>query len=135
MKTNILFSAFAAIVLSASFSFNANAADNSSSAEISSNSSACYNVVDRVSRVYGGETTSWTMTLLAGEEYRILVNGDGDTDLDLYIYDENGNEIDKDTDSTDYCVCYVTPRWTGEFKIKIKNYGHVYNEYNLVVTR
>ena len=57
--------------------------------------------------------------------------GDGDTDLDLYVYDENGNLIDKDIDSTDTMLCMWTPKWTGEFIIKIKNLGSVRNYYTL----
>ena len=70
----------------------------------------------------------------SGQEAWVYVSGDGDTDLDLYIYDENGNLIDSDTDSTDECLCTFTPRWTGQFKIKIKNYGNVYNEYQITTS-
>jgi hypothetical protein len=59
----------------------------------------------------------------------ITVIGDGDTDLDLYVYDENGNLIEHDADYTDDCVVTFTPKWTGNFKIKIVNRGRVYNSY------
>ena len=44
---------------------------------------------------------------------------DGDTDLDLYTQDENDNLIAKNDDSSDYCVAYWRPRWTGTFSVEI----------------
>jgi len=82
--------------------------------------------------VNAGATDSYTMRFRGGELAMVIVSGDGDTDLDLFVYDENGNLIDSDQDGTDDCVCTFTPRWTGTFKIKIKNYGRVYNRYVLV---
>ena len=79
-------------------------------------------------------TDVYTVTFRNGQEAWVYVSGDGDTDLDLYIYDENGNLIDSDTDSTDECLCTFTPRWTGQFKIKIKNRGNVYNEYQITTS-
>lgn len=84
-------------------------------------------------RVKAGYTDVYKFTFRAGEEAIIIVSGDGDTDLDLYVYDENGNLIDSDTDRTDDCLASFTPRWTGEFTIKIKNLGNVYNEYLLLI--
>lgn len=66
-----------------------------------------------------------------GEPARILVSGDGDSDLDLYVYDENGNLVCKDDDATDDMVCGWTPRWTGQFRIVVRNTG-VANQYILV---
>jgi len=82
--------------------------------------------------VNAGATDTYTMRFRGGEAALVIVSGDGDTDLDLYVYDENGHLIDSDTDGSDDCVCSFTPRWTGTFKIKIKNYGRVYNRYLLV---
>ena len=58
-------------------------------------------------------------------------NNDALSLLGLYVYDNNGNLIDKDDDYTDNCVCTWTPRWTGNFRIKIVNRGSVYNRYVL----
>jgi len=85
-------------------------------------------------RVKPQSTDVYTVTFRSGQEAWVYVSGDGDTDLDLYIYDENGNLIDSDTDSTDECLCTFTPRWTGQFKIKIKNRGNVYNEYQITTS-
>ena len=83
------------------------------------------------SRVEAQSTDVYNVTFRGGELAMVIVVGDGDTDLDLYIYDNNGNLIESDTDYSDDCVCTWTPRWTGNFRIKIKNRGNVYNSYIL----
>jgi hypothetical protein len=62
----------------------------------------------------------------------VAVIGDGDTDLDLYIEDEFGNIIVRDLDYTDRTYVQWTPRWTGAYKVKIRNLGRVYNQYTLL---
>ncbi|PKN54485.1 MAG: hypothetical protein CVU56_26295 [Deltaproteobacteria bacterium HGW-Deltaproteobacteria-14] len=59
----------------------------------------------------------------------VAVSGDGDTDLDCRIYDENDNLVDSDTDATDECRLTFVPRWTGRFRLEIKNLGSVSNRY------
>ena len=86
-------------------------------------------------RVKAHSTDVYNVEFYGGEEVRVIVIGDGDTDLDLYIYDENDNLIESDTDNLDTCVCTWTPKWTGEFKIKVKNLGSVYNEYTISVSQ
>ena len=82
-----------------------------------------------VSRVLANSTDTYVLAFRGGEVAEIAVSGDGDTDLDLYVYDQNGNLIVCDTDYSDDCyVCWV-PAWTGNFVIKIKNRGNVYNQY------
>ena len=73
-------------------------------------------------------TTRWFTAAFRGREYaRIDVMGDGDTDLDCWVYDENGNLIDSDTDTTDWCILEFVPQWTGNFTLKITNFGYVWN--------
>ena len=74
-------------------------------------------------------TDTYTVRFRGGEEAMVIVSGDGDTDLDLFVYDENNNLIDSDTDNTDDCVCVWVPKRTGNFKIKVKNYGNISNRY------
>lgn len=83
------------------------------------------------SRVEAHDYDLYNVTFRSGETAIVTVIGDGDTDLDLYVYDSNGNLIDSDNDYTDNCVCTWTPRWTGNFRIKIVNRGNVYNRYIL----
>ena len=61
----------------------------------------------------------------------IVVVGDGDTDLDVYVYDETGHLVASDTDPTDDCVVRWYPRWTGVFRVEVRNLGGVYNHYYL----
>lgn len=83
------------------------------------------------SSVNAGATDVYNISFRGGELAMVIVVGDGDTDLDLYVYDNNGNLIARDADYTDDCVVTWTPRWTGNFKIKIVNRGRVYNSYIL----
>ena len=82
-------------------------------------------------RVLAGTTDYYNLTFKGGERAAVLVNGDHDTDLDLYVYDENGNEICKDVDNTDTMFCEWWPRWTGPFRVEIKNLGRISNIYTI----
>lgn len=77
-------------------------------------------------------TDVYDITYTGGDRAEVGVIGDGDTDLDLYVYDENGNLICKDDDRTDTMACSWRPRWTGPFRVKIKNLGNVHNNYTLL---
>ena len=90
-------------------------------------------IVNKKDIVKANTTDVYTVTLRADEKFYIYVKGDSDTDLDLFVYDENDNLIDSDTDSDDECLCTVQPKWTGTFKIKIKNLGNVYNRYHFYI--
>lgn len=81
--------------------------------------------------VNSNTTDTYNIRFIAGEVAEVAVIGDGDTDLDLYIYDSNGNLIKKDIDYTDRCYCSWIPKWTGTFRIEIKNRGGVCNYYTL----
>ena len=83
------------------------------------------------SSVSAGGTDVYNITFRGGELAMVIVIGDGDTDLDIYVYDNNGNLVTSDTDYSDDCVCSWSPRWTGNFRIKIVNRGSVYNNYVL----
>ncbi|WP_290702511.1 hypothetical protein [Amphritea sp.] len=82
-------------------------------------------------RVRADSVDTYRMKFKGNRRAEVFVEGDGDTDLDLYIYDEDGNSICSDTDGTDTMLCRWTPSWTGEFRVRIKNLGDVYNDYTL----
>lgn len=120
---------FTLLALALSFTaISASAASIENEADYRINGSSC-----TVERVSANSTDVYNVTFIGGEPAEVFVVGDGDTDLDLFIYDENGNLIDSDTDNTDVCLCEWTPRWTGRFTIKIRNYGSVYNEYTMLI--
>ncbi|WP_013630012.1 hypothetical protein [Rubinisphaera brasiliensis] len=76
-------------------------------------------------------TVTYYDVFRAGQLAEVVIQGDGETDLDLYVYDENGNLIASDTDNSDLCVVRFSPKWTGRFRIVVKNLGTVYNRYVL----
>jgi hypothetical protein len=69
-------------------------------------------------------------TFRGGESAVVSVSGDGDSDLDLYVYDENGNLICRADSRSDDETCRWNPRWTGPFRIEVRNLG-VANRYHL----
>ncbi|GAB1415270.1 hypothetical protein MASR2M117_06760 [Paludibacter sp.] len=83
-------------------------------------------------KVAAGGSDIFTVKFWANERATVAVSGDGDTDLDLYVYDESGNLIVKDDDYSDDCIVNWTPKWTGQFTIKVVNCGNVYNRYAIV---
>jgi hypothetical protein len=90
--------------------------------------------VTHVDRVYAGRTDVYRRTFSAYEPAYVLVSGDGDTNLDCRVYDENGNLVDSDTDGTDDCVLTWMPRWTGRFRLEVKNLGRISNQYVMLTS-
>lgn len=72
------------------------------------------------------------VTFAARELARVAISGDGDSDLDLSVTDENGNEVCSSTRSGDDEYCDFTPRWTGQFYVRVTNYGQVANRYQIL---
>jgi hypothetical protein len=88
-----------------------------------------------VDRINPDSTDRYKVEFQGHEEANVAIVGDGDNDLDLYVYDENGSLIGKDVGGTDRCLVTWTPKWTGEFTIKIVNLGEsVYSNYILLMT-
>ena len=68
-----------------------------------------------------GGTTWYNWYFDANRLAEVGVHSMDGADLDLYIYDENGNLITYDERPTPGAYCSFTPRWTGTFKVLIKN--------------
>ena len=81
-----------------------------------------------VTVVRSGGADSFRVTFRGGEPAIVAISGDGDSDLDLEVYDENGGLICRANGATDDEVCRWTPRWTGQFRIRVVNLG-VANRY------
>lgn len=75
----------------------------------------------------------YTERFVQGQLAEAGVAGDGDTDVDITVYDANGNRICSSTRSGDREYCSWTPAWTGDFRIRVTNYGSVYNDVALLV--
>lgn len=84
---------------------------------------------DGMYRVERYSTNTHRISFRAGEPAVVYINGDDDTDLDLYVYDENGNLIDSDVGYTDEGLVEWRPRWTGQFRIEVRNLGGIWNGY------
>jgi eukaryotic-like serine/threonine-protein kinase len=64
---------------------------------------------------------SVTLNLEAGTRYVIVSVCDQDcSDLDLFLFDENDNAIGSDIQPDALPVVEVTPRWTGQFALRMK---------------
>lgn len=74
----------------------------------------------------------FNVSFRGGEPAIVAISGDGDTDLDLHVYDQNGNLICRAEGPTDDETCRWTPRWTGSFRIEVRNLGTVYNRYRIM---
>jgi hypothetical protein len=81
--------------------------------------------------VRGNHTDIYNVTFNGGSRAAVAIYGDGDTDLDLYVYDQNGNLICRATGRGDAEACRWTPRWTGPFRIEVRNLGGMSNRYRL----
>ena len=69
---------------------------------------------------------NWRVTARGGEIWRVGAMGDGDTDVDIQVIDENGNVVCQDTGTSSTALCTLTPRWTGQFTVRIINWGRVW---------
>ena len=87
----------------------------------------------RVARVPAQQMVVWRVWAPAGALVDVTVLGDGDTDLDLFVYSPSGRLLDSDTDDTDFCLATFVMPVSGYLEIRIKNWGRVYNEYELLV--
>jgi len=69
-----------------------------------------------------GGAEYFDVVLRGGITYSIYVDPDEPgVDFDLYIYDESGNLITQDTRTNSDALCFVTPRWTGPFRLVVKS--------------
>lgn len=82
-------------------------------------------------RLSNGESYRYSTTLYKGNTYYIFAAGDYDVkDLDIILYDENGNKIDEDKQTDALPIVEVTPRWSGEFVVKVHMYqGYGYSNF------
>jgi hypothetical protein len=70
-------------------------------------------------------------TFEGGRTAEVAIAGRGYTDLDLYVFDQNGNLICSSRSRSDREYCRWQPRWTGPFRIEVRNLGYRANPYTL----
>lgn len=73
-------------------------------------------------------TDSYTLYFSYGMAV-VEVKGDGSTDLDCYVSLMNGIQIASDTRDSDYCRIIFPVEMSGNFRLSIRNFGPVYNDY------
>lgn len=73
-----------------------------------------------IGRLKDDENETWTVTLYAGNSYRITGVCDGDCkDIDLALLDGNRNELTSDMLADDVPILDFTPKTTGNYTIKV----------------
>lgn len=66
------------------------------------------------------QSQTFNVNLRSGISYAFVGVCDEDCrDIDLRVYDENGNLVDSDTGADDYPLVRVSPRWSGQFQVKV----------------
>lgn len=89
-------------------------------------------VVRHVDTVRADSTDVYRITYRGGERAVIAAESRNGEDIDIIVQDENYNEICRDTSADSVPVCVWTPRWTGQFVIKVKNPTHRSVRYTMV---
>jgi hypothetical protein len=66
------------------------------------------------------QSTVITTTLHEGNTYKLVAAGCKDArDIDIAVYDSEGDLVDGDNDESIVAVATVTPKTTGEYRIKV----------------
>jgi hypothetical protein len=84
-------------------------------------------------RLLGRSYVEHSERFVRGQLAEAVLAGDGDTDVDIAIFDERGNRICSSTRSGDREYCSWTPAWTGNFTVRVTNYGSVYNDVAVLI--
>jgi hypothetical protein len=84
-----------------------------------------------VSRAQAYASVWYTDTFEGGRLASVSIVGDGDTDLDLFVYDEHGTCVARGIGLSDCESVSFVPRFTGRFRIEVRNLGSVWNEFTL----
>ena len=83
-------------------------------------------------RVRPGITDIYTIIFHGRRRAEVAIAGNGVTDLDLAIHDENGLLVCASASRGDRERCRWTPKWTGPFKVRVRNRGRRHNTYWLL---
>jgi hypothetical protein len=83
-------------------------------------------------RVRGNAIDVYTIAFRGHERAVAMAVAEGEHDIDLVVKDENGNTVASDRDSTHIGMCEWTPRWTGEFKLRVINTTQSSVNYSLL---
>lgn len=68
-----------------------------------------------------GQAEYFDVALRSGATYSVyVVPSEPSVDFDLYVHDENGNLVTQDTSTSSDALCFITPVWTGPFRLTVK---------------
>ena len=69
-----------------------------------------------------GQAEHFDVVLHGGVTYRVYVSPvEPGVDFDLYVHDENGNLVQQDDSTASDALCFITPTWTGPFRLTVKS--------------
>ena len=79
---------------------------------------------DEFDRLNNGDYDHFRFNLSRGKSYIIISACDEDcSDLDLMLYDKYDNELLTDTQTDDFPMISVTPRYTGSYTLIVRMYS------------
>ena len=68
-----------------------------------------------------GQAEYVDVVLQSGVRHTVYVApSDPSVDFDLYVYDEKGILVAQDITTDSDALCYITPLWTGPFRLVVK---------------
>jgi len=85
----------------------------------------------RMTEIQAGLHDFWAIKYGGGEPAAVAVSHDGDADLEVFVRDESGNTVCA-TRAGGGETCRWMPKWTGLFRIEVRNIGIVSTRYRII---
>jgi hypothetical protein len=82
-------------------------------------------------RLVGRKDNVHKMSVKAGQNIAVMVNGDGSTNLDVWVYDTDGDLVDSGEGVDDQEKVRFEAEQTGTYTIRVSNLGQEINTYQL----
>jgi hypothetical protein len=82
-------------------------------------------------RLEGRKDSVHKMSVKAGQNVTVLVNGDESTDLDVWVYDTDGDLVGAGEEEGDQEEVHFKAKQTGIYTIRVSNLGQKINTYQL----
>jgi hypothetical protein len=82
-------------------------------------------------RLAGRKDNVHKMSVKAGQNVAVMVNGDESTDLDVWVYDTDGDLVGSGEEDGDQEEVRFKANQTGTYTIRVSNQGQVINVYQL----
>lgn len=93
-------------------------------------------IAETTDSMYPGNVDWFSVRLEGGVSYSIDLIVPWNSDFEIKVFDENGNLVGSGTRGTgENEEVFITPRWTGEFEVKVYYYGGSSGAYKLRLYR